>query len=214
MGGGALRFQGDVVPAAGLIHDPTQGGRALLVTPEGTFAKAFGPWVFLRLVLVGAALLSLLGSLLFAVFWVPRALFGNLKASPDLRMRAFPTLAALVLGEWLLLWARSSAPLGTLNLTTFLLAFLGLVFAALALTGLLEALFAKAKASPPPSVTVPGGPAIQVQIEGVPAKKQAAPALSGAGRAVRVFCLTTSLLAVFLVCELAAFGLLGVRTWR
>ena len=111
-----------------------------LVTPAGTFARASGTWVLLRLLLVGGALLLLLASLAFALVWVPRAALGALPGETNLRLRAFPALAALVFFEWLLLWERSHQPLGARNLTTVLLAALGVLYAALALAGLLEAL--------------------------------------------------------------------------
>ena len=133
-------------------------------------------------------------------------------------MRALPPLAALALGGWLLLWLRGTQPLGALNLTTGLLAALGLVFAALSLAGLLVALWPKGlRARPPAGSAVPivlGGPAIQVQVEGASQKRAPAKLPSRTARAVRAFCLTVSLLAVFLAVELASFGLLGVRTWK
>ena len=210
MGRGALRLEGDSVASAGLV---TQDGRTLLVTPDGTFEKAAAWWVFLRLALLGAAPLALLLSVLFALVWVPRALFGKLRGSPDLRMRALPPLAGLVLGWWLLLWMRSGQPLGAPNLTTLLLAALGLCYGGLSLAALLAALSPTSLRAKPPS-GVPGSAAIQVQVEGA-SPKRAPPAVpSRASRAVRAFCLTASLLAVFLACELASFGLLGVRTWK
>ena len=210
MGRGALRLEGDSVASAGLV---TQDGRTLLVTPDGTFEKAAAWWVFLRLALLGAALLALLLSVLFALVWVPRALFGKLRGSPALRMRALPALAALVLGGWLLLWMQAAEPLGALNLTTFLLAALGLFYGALSLAALLTALLPKRLQAKSQS-SAPGGAAVQMQVEGA-SPKRAPPAVpSRASRAVRAFCLTASLLAVFLACELASFGLLGVRTWK
>jgi hypothetical protein len=210
MGRGALRLEADSVASAGLV---VQGERTLLVTPDGTFEKAAAWWVFLRLALLGAALVSLGASLLFALVWVPRALFGKLKGAPDLRMRALPPLAALALGEWLLLWVRGGQPLGALNLTTGLLAALGLIYGALSLAALLEALVPK-KVRARPQVSVPGGPAIQVQVEGAGPRRAPAAVPSRAARAVRAFCLTVSLLAVFLAALLASYGLLGVRTWK
>ena len=175
--------------------------------------KAAAWWVFLRLALLGAALVALFASLLFALVWVPRALFGKLRGSPDLQMRALPPLAALALGGWLLLWIRGAEPLGALNLTSGLLSVLGLVFAALSLAALLEALLRK-EVRAAPGVTVPKGPAIQVLVEGTAPRRTAAARPSLASRAVRAFCLTVSLLAVFFACELASFGLLGLRTWN
>jgi CubicO group peptidase (beta-lactamase class C family) len=133
-GGGALRLPDQPQPAAVLVPGPDGD---LLVTAWGTFRRA-GPWPWVRIGLLGLSLLLLGSTLLFALFWVPRALLGGLRGAPDLRMRAMPLLAALVLAELCLLFNRSGEPLGTRNLTTVLLALLGVVFGALALTGLFE----------------------------------------------------------------------------
>ena len=203
----AFRVAREPMPTWALIEAAGSSSSDELVTPSGTFSRAFGPWVFLRLVLLGAALLALVASLLFALVWVPRSALGRLPPGTNLRLRAFPALAALVLAEWLVLWARSPQPLGAKNLTTVLIALLGVLYGALALAGLLEAL---RRPSPPP---VANGPAVAIHLEGAAPPPKSRPAPARSTRLVRAFCLATSLLAVFLAALLASYGLLGVRTW-
>jgi CubicO group peptidase (beta-lactamase class C family) len=207
-GGGALRLETGPLPSAALVQrEAARGGQLELITPDGTFHKAFGPWVYLRLVLLGAALLGLFCSALFALVWGPRALFGKLRGAPDLAQRTLPALSAVVLGEWLLLWARGQQPLGALNLTSALLWALGPLYLGLSAAGLWLAL------RRPAAQAAPAGPAVQVHVEGALAPAPAPPP-SRAARAVRAFCLTVSGLALFLGLELLAYGLIGVRTWR
>ena len=204
----AFRAAGEPLPTWAIVEGPGGASSAdELVTPAGTFGRALGPWVFLRLLLLGAALLALLASLLFALFWVPRSALGKLAPGTNLRMRAFPALAALVLIEWGALWTRSHQPLGERNLTTVLLALLGVVYGALALAGLLEAL------RRPAPLPAPAGPPVAIHLEGAPPPPRPPPVSDRGARLVRAFCLSASLLAVFLAALLASYGLLGVRTW-
>lgn len=181
MGRGAFRGITDPRASLGLIARP---GQEELLGPEGTFNRASMVGTYGRLGLVLASLFALLSSLLFALTWIPRALFGTLKDSPDLRVRAAPAAAAFMLLLLLVLLGFSGQPLGAPNLTSVLVCALTLFFPALSLAALLEC--------------VRGAPGIGH--------------LSSAG-AVRAHAFAVSLLACALSLELVLHGLAGIRTW-
>ncbi len=163
----------------------SRNGRDEFVTPDATYLRSSAFVAYGRLALVLFALLSLLSSLLFALLWLPSALFGALKNSPTLRLRALPALAALVLVDQAVLLGLSHAPLGSPNLTTYLLCGLSTLFPALSLAALLESLRALSVMH----------------------------AANAAPRAVRAHALLCSLCAASLSLALALHGLCCLRTW-
>jgi CubicO group peptidase (beta-lactamase class C family) len=181
MGRGAFRGSTDPRASMGLVARP---GEEELLAPEGTFTRASWVGTYGRLGLVLAALFALGSSLLFALVWIPRALFGALQDSPDLRLRAAPAAAAFMLVLLLVLLGFSGQPLGAPNLTSVLVCALTLIFPALSLAALLEC--------------VRGSP-------GVGHFRSA--------RAVRAHAFAVSLLACALSLELVLHGLAGIRTW-
>jgi CubicO group peptidase (beta-lactamase class C family) len=181
MGRGAFRGITDPRASLGLIARP---GQEELLAPEGTFTRASMVGTYGRLGLVLASLFALLSSLLFALVWIPRALFGGLKDSPDLRVRAAPAAAAFMLLLLLVLLGFSGQPLGAPNLTSVLVCALTLIFPALSLAALLECLRGAPGSGHLPSVG-----------------------------AVRAHAFAVSLLACALSLELVLHGLAGIRTW-
>ncbi len=185
-GRGTFRAPGDSVPSVAFVSRP---GGDELITPEGVYARANPFLTFGRLGLFLAALLALASSLLFALVWTPRALFGALRNAPDLRQRAMPALAALVLLELCVLLVVSRQPLGARNLTTLLLCTLTILFPALSLTALLESL---------------RGPFYD---ERDPRQHRRG------SRLARAHAFACSLLACWLSLEMILHGLAGIRTW-
>ena len=61
------------------------------------FLKTSPIWPMTRLVLVLGALLVMLTSVVFAIIWIPRKLFGRMKGAPHLAVRILPLLATISL---------------------------------------------------------------------------------------------------------------------
>ena len=77
----------------------------LLDTPEGkkvaqsfvSLAKVASPRIWLQSGLLALCLLAMASSVLFALVWIPRRLFGALRRAPALAVRAFPLLSVVLL---------------------------------------------------------------------------------------------------------------------
>jgi CubicO group peptidase (beta-lactamase class C family) len=61
------------------------------------FLKTSSIWPMTRLVLVLGALFVMLTSVVFAIIWIPRKLFGRMKGAPHLAVRILPLLATISL---------------------------------------------------------------------------------------------------------------------
>jgi hypothetical protein len=113
-----FRRDSQTVATLALIADRVEG--TLVEMPGGTFRSVpqWLPW--LELSVIAAALLLMASSVVFALVWVPRKIFGDLKSVGHLRVRAMPVLAALsFLVAFALVTAALSAPIERLGLPTF-----------------------------------------------------------------------------------------------
>jgi len=105
------------------------------------FVKTDPIWPMTRLGLVMGALFAMLTSVVFAIVWIPRKLFGRMKGAPHLAVRILPLLATIsVLAAFAM--AMTSAPVdlarpGFASITFFLGT---IVFAILSIAGLALAL--------------------------------------------------------------------------
>src|SRR6266849_1091240 len=134
--------------AAGTIFTTDGKDRVVMVSavPPGMpvpiyFVKTDPIWPMTRLALVMGALFAMLTSVVFAIVWIPRKLFGRMKGAPHLAVRILPLLATIsVLAAFAM--AMTSAPVdlarpGFASITFFLGT---IVFAILSIAGLALAL--------------------------------------------------------------------------
>ncbi len=172
----------DRAASLALIEDPEEG--LFVQTAGSTFARASGIAIWLERLVAVAAVALLLSAPLFALVWVPRALFGRLRGLRTLVVRAVPLLAVLCfLGLGLLLVAASADAIPRLGKVTFWsvgVTVLSVIFAFFSLLGL--GLAARAPAGE-------------------------------MNRWARRYCLALSAANVTVAAYLAYFGWIGVRTW-
>jgi hypothetical protein len=149
-----------------------------------SYTRIAAPLVWLELVTAAAFLLASAGSVLFALVWVPRRLFGKLRGAPHLWVRAWPCVAALALFVPVLLFVVSAddaiSRFGAVTVWS-LSVFIGtLLFPVAAVAGL---------------VTVVRLPRAEL------------------GRVLRGYALVASGVNVVAAAYLAWWGVIGMRTW-
>ena len=168
MNGAKLTARGDrytfappVVPGAAIEYFPMPNGQLrdpgkamatgiFLLDPEGR--KAFtdidtvyvrGAWWNVALPQFGvvSAIVLMFSTLIFALIWVPRLVFGGLRSKPNVLTRALPVLATLVFIAAIAtaIQLRLEDMLG-LNAKTLLFCGLGWLFGLLAVAGLVQAI--------------------------------------------------------------------------
>jgi hypothetical protein len=178
-----FRREAETVPTLALIADATDG---TLLQVSGETLRRVPPWLpWLEFGVMAAALLLAASSLAFALVWVPRKIFGDLRSVGHLRVRALPALAALAL---LLCSIPLLAPgggnpierLGTPTLWSVGLFIGTLAFAALAVLGLVVSLLCRHR---------------------------------GINRLVWWHAFAASLLLTVVAAYLASWGVIGIRLW-
>jgi CubicO group peptidase (beta-lactamase class C family) len=178
----------DSVPTLALVNDSLDG-RPQAIERMGyllprSYTRIAAPLVWLELVTAAAFLLASAGSVLFALVWVPRRLFGKLRGAPHLWVRAWPCVAALALFVPVLLFVVSAddaiSRFGAVTVWS-LSVFIGtLLFPVAAVAGL---------------VTVVRLPRAEL------------------GRVLRGYALVASGVNVVAAAYLAWWGVIGMRTW-
>ena len=155
-----------------------------VATPWGSFRRVPTRLVWLQTGLLVLALAAMVSAVLFALVWVPRRLFGKLRRTPAVAVRVMPLLAVLCLGTAIVLTRLGMEdPFLRLGQASAWSVGLCLVTWAFALTSLLALLLAFG-----------------------PRSRLVRPAIRWHARAVALACgLATG--------YLAAFGLIGLRTW-
>jgi CubicO group peptidase (beta-lactamase class C family) len=130
-----------------LVGDRSDG--TLFQTIGGPTFRRMPAYVsFSKLGFVVATVLLMLSSAIFALFWLPRSLFGNLRGAPHLGVRSDPLLATLLGGSvFVLIWeasgnyyARAGGALWSGDFVVILDHLLQGAFAFFAIRGLLRAL--------------------------------------------------------------------------
>jgi hypothetical protein len=101
---GTNLFRTEKGAAAGTIFTTDGKDRIVMVSavPPGIpipvyFVKTDPIWPMTRLALVMGALFAMLTSVVFAIIWIPRKVFGRMKGAPHLAVRILPLLATISL---------------------------------------------------------------------------------------------------------------------
>jgi CubicO group peptidase (beta-lactamase class C family) len=183
-----FRAAEDSIPTLALVSDSLDG-RPEAIEAMGyllprSYRRTPAPLVWLELVTTTAFLLASAASVLFALVWIPRRLFGKLKGAPHLAVRAWPLVAALALfGPVLLVVLSADDAIARFGAPTVwsMTVFLGtLLFPAAGVLGLVAVLRA---------------PRADVH------------------RVVRAYALAAGVLNVVAAAYLAWWGVLGWRSW-
>lgn len=128
---------------ASMIFFAGPSGEEILATgtPGGFYGQRRGGlWPFMRFVLILLALLAMLSSLFFALWWVPRKLMGKMKDAGNISLRVMPLLAGLcLLGIGLILAWAPIWVLGTYNMASVAVWLLSWLFAAFSALGIILA---------------------------------------------------------------------------
>jgi CubicO group peptidase (beta-lactamase class C family) len=113
-----FRRKDNAVPELALIADKSEGTLVELSGETYRRVPAWMPW--LEFSVIAAALLLTASSVVFALVWVPRKIFGDLRSVGYLRVRAMPALAALSLASaFALVILASSDPIERLGVASF-----------------------------------------------------------------------------------------------
>ncbi len=119
-GDNQFRLEKQVAPSMIFLKRPS--GKEILATvgPGGFFGTRRGKaWPRARLALILLALLLILSSFAFALWWIPRKLLGKLKNANDVPMRLMPLLAGLcLLGAFLIIAESPVWMLGSYNMVS------------------------------------------------------------------------------------------------
>lgn len=139
MPNGQLRDPGKAMATGVFLEDAD--GRKAFTDIDTAYVR--GAWwnVALPQYGVAAALVLMLSTLIFALIWVPRLLFGGLRGQPNVLTRALPLLATLAFIAAIVtaVQLRLEDMLG-LNAKTLLFSALGWLFGLLALAGIVQAI--------------------------------------------------------------------------
>jgi CubicO group peptidase (beta-lactamase class C family) len=116
--GRLFRQEDDAAPTLALIADKSEG---TLVQIGGETYRRIPAWMpCLEFSVIAAALLLMVSSVVFAMVWVPRKIFGDLRSVGYLRVRAMPALAAIsFLCAFVLVILASGGPIDRLGRPTF-----------------------------------------------------------------------------------------------
>lgn len=140
-GNNQFRFAGQA--AASMIFFRGPAGREILATatPGGFFGERRGEgWPLARFILIHLAILAILTSFAFAIWWVPRKFMGKMKEGDNLSLRAMPLLAGLsLLAAYLIVIWTPIWVIGTYNIVSVGVFLLTWLFAAFSVLGLILA---------------------------------------------------------------------------
>ncbi len=140
---GNNQFRLEDQAAASMIFFPNPSGKEILAMsgPRGFFGEQRGVfWPLIRLTLVVLALLAILSSFGFALWWIPRKLMGKIKETENLALRTMPLLAglSLLLASMVLAWTPVWV-LGSYNMASVSIWLLTWLFATFSVLGLILA---------------------------------------------------------------------------
>ena len=141
---GKTLFRGEKDPEATAVFIPLDGGK-MAFSGQGLDGFSYGErssllWTWFRIVLLVLCVVLMATSLLFAVIWVLRKLFGGLKGVQHLSVRAVPLLASLCfLGLFFCFTKLGGSDTGEVSLWTASLFLLTLLFPLFAIIGLILA---------------------------------------------------------------------------
>jgi CubicO group peptidase (beta-lactamase class C family) len=112
------RRDAEAAPTLALIADRSEG---TLIQVSGDSFRHIPSWLpWLEFSVIAAALLLMASSVIFALVWVPRKIFGDLRSVGNLSVRAMPVLATLsLLVSIVLVILTSQDPIERLGLPTF-----------------------------------------------------------------------------------------------
>lgn len=91
-----FRRESDPVPTLALIADRSEG--TLIQNHWQTYRRVPTAWAITQIVFVAVAALLCAATLVFAIVWVPRALWGGLRGAPHLGVRLLPVFTLVTLG--------------------------------------------------------------------------------------------------------------------
>jgi CubicO group peptidase (beta-lactamase class C family) len=140
-GGSQFRLADQAAPSMIFLSGPS--GREILAY-GGFFGERRGEaWPLARFILIELALLAVLSSLFFALWWIPRKLLGKVQGKSGLPMRLMPLLAALsllaayLILQWTPIWVLGTYTMPSVSI--YLLTWLFSAFSVLALILVLRA---------------------------------------------------------------------------
>lgn len=144
--GGIYRKSSSAVATLALIADHSDG-TFLQFGGGPTFRRLPGLVVVATFGAAGATVFLMLGSVVFAFFWIPRKFFGDLKGAPHLHARADPLLATLSgVALFVLIWnesgnyyARAGGPIWSGDLALIVYHLAHAAFVGFAIGGLVRA---------------------------------------------------------------------------
>lgn len=183
-----FRAADEPVATLALVNDSSDG-RPRAIERMGyllprSYSRIAAPVVWLQLAVAVAFMVASAGSVVFALVWVPRRLFGKLRGAPHLSLRMWPLAATLSFGmAWLVVILSDQdfiERFGTPTVWSVGLFLCTLLFPIAAAFGLLAAL------------RTPRG---------------------AVNRWVVLYAVVASALNVIVALYLAAWGVIGVRTW-
>ena len=139
LGTGQIRTEKEVAASGVFVID--QDGNRYGCGALSCFERTDPTWPVIRLLLIAAALVLMVSSMLFALVWVPRKLLGRMKGVGHLELRLIPLLAVftwipMVIASWNVSVLQLSGP--TINSITLTIG--TIVFAVLSLLSMIFAM--------------------------------------------------------------------------
>jgi CubicO group peptidase (beta-lactamase class C family) len=133
-------FRGEKEPEATTVFFSDQSGR-MIYARSGMDGEPYGErtsplWPYTRLALLIGSVVLMGSTLLFALVWVLRLLFGKLKSVKHLRVRAVPLFAVLSLLAVSFAFSQTASDIGELNFWSLVVCSGTVLFALLSLAGL------------------------------------------------------------------------------
>ncbi|MGA8644446.1 MAG: serine hydrolase [Candidatus Binatus sp.] len=101
---GHRQFRGEKESGASGVFCTDDDGNRYGCGELACFRKISPVWPATRLILLVGAVLAMATSILFALIWIPRKLFGRMKGAKYLAVRVVPLLASLTFLATLVLW--------------------------------------------------------------------------------------------------------------
>jgi CubicO group peptidase (beta-lactamase class C family) len=137
---GNNRFRSeDALDAQGVFVADEEGGR-YVCGDMSCWGRRSALWPVTRLVLMGAALLTMASSIVFALVWIPRKLLGRMQGVEHFSVRVVPLLAVMTLAATVWLgFATPPLELTRVNAVTIALCLGSIAFAILSVASLVVA---------------------------------------------------------------------------
>ncbi len=137
------QFRGEKESAASGVFCTDVEGNRYGCGELACFRKISPVWPATRLILLVGAVITMATSILFALIWIPRKLYGRMNGVKHLAVRVVPLLASLTFLATLILWIRgggSTFALATPSPFAVSIFLLTILYAILSLVGLVLAL--------------------------------------------------------------------------